>query len=57
MENGFIAKPCNFHGKNGYMIDQYHDGRVVCSQFVPESYFAYFCKVAGISPKIEERAE
>ena len=57
MENGFIAKPCNFHGKNGYMIDKYHDGRVVCSQFVTESSFAYFCKVSGISPKIEELAE
>ena len=57
MKNGFIAKPCDFQGKNGYMIDQYHDGRVICSQFVPESSFAYFCKVAGISPKIEELAE
>ena len=57
MENGFIAKPCNFQGENGYMLDQYHDGRVVCSQFITESSFAYFCKVAGISPKIEELAE
>ena len=57
MENGFIAKPCNFQGKNGYMIDKYRYGLVVCSQFVPESSFAYFCKVAGISPKIEELAE
>ena len=57
MENGFIAKLCNFQGENGYMLDQYHDGHVVCSQFVPESSFAYFCKVAGISPKIEELAE
>lgn len=57
MENGFIAKPCNFQCENGYITDKYHDGRVICSQFVPESSFAYFCKVAGISPKIEERAE
>lgn len=57
MENGFIAKPCDFQGENGYMIDQYNDGRVVCSQFIPESSFDYFCKVAGISPKIEELAE
>ena len=57
MENGFIAKPCNFQCENGYMLDQYHDGHVVCSQFVPESSFDYFCKVAGISPKIEEPAE
>lgn len=57
MENGFIAKSCNFQGENGYMLDQYHNGRVVCSQFVPESSFDYFCRVAGISPKIEELAE
>ena len=57
MDNGFIAKPCNFQGKNGYMLDQYHDGHVVCSQFVPESSFDYFCNVAGISTKIEELAE
>ena len=57
MENGFIAKPCNFQGENGYMLEQYYKGRVVCSQFVPESSFDYFCKVAGIIPKIEELAE
>ena len=57
MENGFIAKPCNFQGENCYILEQYHEGRFVCSQLVPESSFAYFCKVAGISPKIEERAE
>ena len=57
MENGFIAKPCNFQGENGYIIDQYRDGRVVCSQFVPELSFDYFCKVAGIIPKIEKLAE
>ena len=57
MEDGFVAKPCNFQGENGYMLEQYHDGRVVCSQFVQESSFNYFCKVAGMSPKIEELAE
>ena len=57
MENGFIAKPCNFQGENGYMLDQYIEGRVVCSQFIQESSFDYFCKVAGISPKIEKPAE
>ena len=54
MNNVFIAKPCNFQGENGYMLEQYHDGRVVCSQFVPESSFDYFCKIAGISPVIKE---
>ena len=57
MQNGFIAKPCNFQDEKGYILDQYHEGRILCSQFVPESSFDYFCKVAGISPKIEELAE
>ena len=57
MENGFIAKPCNFQDEKGYMLDQYHEGRILCYQFVPESSFDYFCKVAGIRPKIEELAE
>lgn len=57
MENRFVAKPCNFQGVQGYMLDQYHDGRVICSQFLPESSFDYFCRIAGISPKIEEPAE
>ena len=57
MDNGFIAKPCNFQGENGYMLEQYHDGHVVCSQFVQESSFDYFCRVAGIIPKIEKLAE
>lgn len=57
MENGFVAKPCNFQGEIGYILDQYYQGRVVCSQFVPASSFNYFCNVAGINPKIEELAE
>ena len=54
MENGFVAKPRNFQGEPGYMLDQYYNGRVVCSQFLPESSFCYFCKVAGIKPIIED---
>ena len=57
MKNGFIAKPCSLQGENGYILEQYYQGRVVCSQFVPESSFNYFCKVAGINPIIEELAE
>ncbi len=57
MDNEFVAKPRNFQGENGYVLDQYYQGRIVCSQFVPESSFDYFCKVAGINPKIEELAE
>lgn len=54
MQNGFIAKPCNFQDVAGYMLEQYYNWRVVCSQFVPESSFDYFCKVAGIVPIIED---
>ena len=54
MQNGFIAKSCNFQGVLGYMLEQYYNGRVVCSQFVPESSFAHFCKIAGIDPIIED---
>lgn len=57
MKNGFIARPCNFQGVPGYMLEQYYNGRVVCSQFLPESSFDYFCMIAGISPKIEKLAE
>ena len=57
MDNGFVAKHCNFQGENGYIIEQYYNGLVVCSQFVPASSFDYFCKVAGINPKIEELDE
>lgn len=57
MENRFVAKPCNFQGENGYMLDQYYQGRIVCSQFLPESSFDSFCSVAGIKPIIEEPAE
>ena len=57
MQNGFVAKSCNFQGVPGYMLEQYYNGRVVCSQFLPESSFTYFCKVAGIKPIIEEQAE
>ena len=54
MENGFIDKPFNFQGENGYMLEQYYQWRVVCSQFLQESSFEYFCSVAGINPIIEE---
>ena len=57
MYNGFIAKPCNFQGIPGYMMDQYYNGHVICSQFVSESSFKNFCIAAGISPIIEELAE
>ena len=57
MNNGFIAKPCNFQGEKGYILEQYYQGLVVCSQFVPASSFNYFCRIAGINPKIEELEE
>ena len=54
MDNEFIAKPCNFQGENGYMLEQYYHGRAICSQFLPELSFDYFCMVAGINHIIKE---
>lgn len=39
------------------MLEQYYNGNVVCSQFLPESSFDYFCKVAGINPIIERNQD
>lgn len=48
IEKGFMAGLCNFQGEAGYMLKQYHNGIVVCSQFVPKKYFTQFCDNAGI---------
>lgn len=39
MYNGFIAKPCNFQGIPGYMVKQYYNNTVICSQFVAKSVY------------------
>lgn len=53
-ENGFTAKPCNFQGVSGYMVEQYCQGIVICSQFVSENAFNEFCNQAKITPLIIE---
>ena len=39
MDNGFIAKPCNFQGIPGYMVKQYYNNTVIFSQFVAKSVY------------------
>lgn len=51
LKDGFTAESCNFQGEPGYMLHQWHDSAVVCSQFVPQKYFAQFCNDAGIEEK------
>lgn len=48
IEKGFTAELCNFQGEYGYMLHQWHNSVVVCSQFIPKKYFAKFCNDAGI---------
>ena len=52
MDNGFIAKPCNFQGLPGYMVKQYYNNTVICSQFIVKSVYDEFCNKTGIRPII-----
>ena len=52
MDNGFIAKPCNFQGVTGYMVKQYCNNTIVCSQFIAKSVYDEFCNKTGIKPII-----
>lgn len=54
MQNGFTAKVCCFDGILGYMVFQWRDGNIICSQFVAGSVYKEFCDTAGISPIITE---
>lgn len=54
MKDRFIAEKTNWQGEDGYQVRQYHDGEMVCSQFVPGRYFETFCKEAGIEPEMAE---
>lgn len=49
IEKGFTAELCNFQGEPGYMLHQWHNNAVVCSQFVSQKYFVQFCNDAGIN--------
>lgn len=52
MKDRFTAEKTNWQGEGGYQVKQYHDGKVVCSQFVPNSCFEKFCEEAGIEPEM-----
>lgn len=54
MKNGFTAKKINFQGVPGFMVCQYHNGVKVAGQFVAETVYNQFCKMAGIEPKMVE---
>ena len=58
MENGFVAVPVMFENApgyitSGYMVSQYHDGKKVVEQFIPESSYKDFCEAIGIIPVME----
>ena len=48
IKDGFTAELCNFQDVPGYMLRQWYNSAVVCSQFVPKKYFTQFCNDAGI---------
>lgn len=48
IKDGFTSEKCNFQGVPGFMLHQWHNNVVVCSQFVPQKYFVHFCNDAGI---------
>lgn len=55
MENGFTTRPVMFEGApgfitSGYMVTQYHDGKMVAEQFVSEVAYKDFCVAIGIVP-------
>ena len=50
MGNGLKAIPVIFNGESGYMVSQYHNGKMVVEQFVPESAYKDFCEAIGIVP-------
>lgn len=57
MQNGFTAKPTNFCGQAGYMVSQYHDGKKVVEQFIPETSYKAFCELTGAKPIIINEEE
>lgn len=51
-ENGFTAEKANFCGEPGYMVSQYHNGKEVVKQFIPETSYKAFCKAINAEPVI-----
>jgi hypothetical protein len=54
VKDGFTAEKCNFQCVPGYMVEQWHDGVVLCSQFIPEQHYKSFCDAVGICPHLVE---
>ena len=52
IKKGFTAELCNFQGVPGYIVKQYYNNTVICSQFVAKSVYAEFCNKTGIKPII-----
>lgn len=57
MKNEFTAKPTNFCGQAGYMVTQYHNGKAVVEQFIPETSYKAFCELTGANPVVIEEEE
>ena len=53
MKNGFLAKPVVFEKLAGYMVEQYHEGKKVVSQFVTQESYKTFCEAIGTVPAME----
>ena len=48
LEDKFVAKEMNWQDEDGYQVEQYHNGKMVCSQFVSGRY------ETGIKPELAE---
>ena len=54
LEDKFVAKEMNWQDEDGYQVEQYHNGKMVCSRFVSGRYFETFCRETGIKPELAE---
>lgn len=50
MKDGFTAKVCCFDGVLGYMVYQWHENNIICSQFVAGAAYKDFCDAIGCNP-------
>jgi hypothetical protein len=54
MKDRFTAKVCCFDGVLGYMVFQWHENNIVCSQFVAGAAYSAFCDAIGCKPIMED---
>ena len=54
LKDKFTATETVWQGEDGYQVEQYHDGKAVCSQFISGRYFETFCNETGIEPEMTE---